>query len=237
MREFLFGKNLAKEVILSNSSINLVYVTNSNQDIIKLARSKKIPIKIVDHNYLSNLVKGTHQGVVLEVENYRYYSLEDILLSSRKEYPVLVILDGLEDPHNLGAVLRTCDASGVDGVIIPKHHSVGLNATVAKVSTGAIEYVKVCEVTNLTTTIKYLKSQGYWIVGAEAKEGSVDFRSIKYDMPVALIIGSEGKGISRLVLEQCDYVVKIPMYGKINSLNASVSCAILVYEIIKYRKE
>ena len=145
------------------------------------------------------------------------------------------MLDSLEDPHNLGAILRTCDASGVDGVIIGKNRSVRLNNTVAKVSTGAIEYVKVAEVTNLNNTIKYLKKQGYWIVGAEATDESILYNKMKYDMPICLVIGSEGKGLSRLVRENCDYLIKIPMVGHVNSLNASVSCSILVYEIIKYR--
>ena len=134
-------------------------------------------------------------------------------------------------------LLRTCDAAKVDGVIIGKNRSVRLNDTVARVSTGAIEYVKVCEVTNLTETIKKLKKLGYWIVGAEYRDTSVDYRSIKYDMPVCLVIGSEGKGISQLVTKNCDYLVKIPMFGHVNSLNASVSGSILIYEILKYHNK
>ena len=150
---------------------------------------------------------------------------------------VIVMLDSLEDPHNLGAILRTCDAAGVDGVIIGKNRSVRLNDTVAKVSTGAIDYVKVVEVTNLTNTIKDLKKKGYWIVGAEAIDESKYYDQMKYDMPTCLVVGSEGKGISDLVRKNCDFLVKIPMLGHVNSLNASVSCSILIYEIIKYHEK
>jgi len=184
---------------------------------------------------LDKLVGNNHQGVALEVNDYSYVSVDDIIKETKLKYPFIIMLDGLEDPHNLGAILRTCDAAGVDGVIIGKNRSVRLNSTVAKVSTGAIEYVKVAEVTNLTNTIKYLKTKGFWIVGAEACEKSVLYTEVKYDMPVCLVIGSEGKGVSRLVSENCDYLVKIPMVGHVNSLNASVSCAILIYEIIKNR--
>ena len=180
-------------------------------------------------------MEGNHQGAVLEIEGYSYVDVDEIISNPKGKYPFIVMLDGLEDPHNLGAILRTCDAGGVDGVIIGKNRSVHLNNTVAKVSTGAIEHVKVSEVTNLTTTIKYLKKQGYWIVGAEACDKSVLYTDIKYDMPVCLVIGSEGKGISRLVTENCDFLVKIPMVGHVNSLNASVSCSILIYEVIRSR--
>ncbi|HEY8444536.1 MAG TPA: 23S rRNA (guanosine(2251)-2'-O)-methyltransferase RlmB [Bacilli bacterium] len=236
MSEFIYGKNPVREAIKAKKNLFALYVTNTNQEIIELAKQNKIDYKIVNQDYLNSLVKGVHQGVVAEVGNYRYYQLDEILNTNSK-YPLIVILDGLQDPHNLGAILRICDASGVDGVIIPKHRSVALNNTVAKVSTGAIEYVKVCEVTNLNSVIKQLKTKGYWIVGAENTPKSVDYASVDYKMPVALVIGSEGKGISRLVLESCDYVVKIPMVGHVNSLNASVSCGILVYQIIEKRKE
>ncbi len=237
MSEYIYGKNAVKESIVNNSKILNLFTLESNQDIIKLAKEKNLKVKIVDNNFLNKLVKGVHQGVVIEVKEYEYYSVDEIINSAREKMPLIVMLDGLEDPHNLGAILRTSDAAGVDGVIIPKNRSVGLNATVAKVSTGAIEYIKVSEVTNLTQTLKHLKSKGYWIVGAEATDKSVDFREVKYDMPTVLVIGSEGKGISRLVLEQCDFLVKIPMFGHVNSLNASVSCSILIYEIIKYRED
>lgn len=235
MKEYIYGKNTVKEALVVNKRIIKLYVTQNNNDFISLAKQNNVEYKIVDNNFLNKLVNGNHQGVVLETEGYSYVDVEDIIKSAHKEYPLIVMLDSLEDPHNLGAILRTCDASGVDGVIIGKNRSVRLNNTVAKVSTGAIEYVKVAEVTNLNNTIKYLKKQGYWIVGAEATDESILYNKMKYDMPICLVIGSEGKGLSRLVRENCDYLIKIPMVGHVNSLNASVSCSILVYEIIKYR--
>ena len=235
MKEYIFGKNTVKATLTSNSRALKLYATNKNDELINLAKKNNIEVKVVDNNYLNKLVQGNHQGVVLEIESYSYVSVDDIIKETKLKYPFVIMLDGLEDPHNLGAILRTCDASGVDGVIIGKNRSVKLNGTVAKVSTGAIEYVKVAEVTNLTNTIKYLKTKGFWIVGAEACDKSILYTDVKYDMPVCLVIGSEGKGISRLVSENCDYLVKIPMVGHVNSLNASVSCSILIYEIIKNR--
>lgn len=237
---FICGKNLLRECILNNNSIKCVYINSINHELYKLAKSKNLNIKIVNDDYLKSLIKDNNtkiQGIVAEIADYKYYDLEDIVNNACKEYPLIVMLDSLEDPHNLGAILRTCDAAKVDGVIIGKNRSVRLNDTVARVSTGAIEYVKVCEVTNLTETIKKLKKLGYWIVGAEYRETSVDYRSIKYDMPVCLVIGSEGKGISQLVTKNCDYLVKIPMLGHVNSLNASVSGSILIYEILKYHNK
>lgn len=235
MSEYIYGKNAVKEALINNKRIICLYVTDSNKDFIDLAKKNKVNYKVTDIKTINKMVNGLHQGVVLQVEDYKYSRFEDLLRTNYK-YPFIVVLDGLEDPHNLGAILRTCDASGVDGVIIPKNRSVGLNATVAKVSTGAIEYVKVAEVTNLNQTLKILKDKGYWIVGAEATSKSVDFRSIKYDMPTVLVVGSEGKGISRIVRDSCDFLVQIPMVGHVNSLNASVSCSILIYEIMKYRE-
>lgn len=145
-----------------------------------------------------------------------------------------MILDGLEDPHNLGAVLRTADATQMDGIIIPKNRSVSLNATVAKVSTGAIEYIDVAQVTNLASTLETLKANGYWIIGLDM-EGSIDYKAQDYSGKIAVVIGSEGKGISRLVRDNCDFFVHIPMFGHVNSLNASVSASIIFYEIIRNR--
>lgn len=235
MKEYIYGKNTVKAALLNKNRAIRLFTVNKNDDFISIAKKNNVEVKIVDNNYLNKLVDGNHQGVVLEVEGYTYVSVDEIIKETKLKYPFVVMLDGLEDPHNLGAILRTCDASGVDGVIIGKNRSVKLNSTVAKVSTGAIEYVKVAEVTNLTNTINYLKTKGFWIVGAEACPKSVLYTEVDYNMPVCLVIGSEGKGISRLVSENCDYLVKIPMVGHVNSLNASVSCSILIYEIIKNR--
>lgn len=237
MSELIYGKTVVLSALEANRRFYNVYISYSKDldEIIFKLKEKKIPYKEVPKSFLDKKTKGVHQGVIAEVEEYKYYSLSDIIGSTKSSYPLLIILDGIEDPHNLGAIIRTCDAAGVDGIIIPKHRSVRLSDTVAKVSTGAIEYVKVAQVANLTNTIKELKKNSFWIVGAEYNSKSVDYTTLKYDMPVALVIGSEGRGISRLVKENCDFLVKIPMKGKVNSLNASVSAGILIYEIIKYR--
>ena len=234
-KEYIYGKNTVKAALMNSGRSCKLFTVKKNDEFINLAKKNKIEYEIVDNEFLNKLVGNNHQGVALEIKDYSYVTVDDIIKDTKLKYPFVIILDGLEDPHNLGAILRTCDAAGVDGVIIGKNRSVKLNSTVAKVSTGAIEYVKVAEVTNLTNTIKYLQSKGFWVVGAEACSKSVLYTEVKYDMPVCLVIGSEGKGISRLVSENCDYLVKIPMVGHVNSLNASVSCAILIYEIIKNR--
>ena len=170
-----------------------------------------------------------HQGVIAEVDSFPTYRLDEII---KTENNLIIALDGLEDPHNLGAILRTADAAGVSGVILPKHRSVRLNSTVAKVSTGAIFTVRCVEVTNLVMTLKELKKAGYWVFGAEVSKDSQNYTDIKYNMPVVLVLGSEGQGLSRLVKETCDSLIQIPMLGTINSLNVSVSAGIIVYQII-----
>lgn len=237
MSEYIYGKNAVKAALEYPKRIICLYIEDSNKEFISLAQKIRINHKIVTKQVINKMVSGLHQGVVCEVQDYQLYHLDDIINKSTHTPALLVILDSLEDPHNLGAILRIADAVGVDGLILPKNRSVGLTGTVAKVSTGAIEHVRVSEVVNLVTTIKYLKSKGYWIVALENTPEASDYRMIKYDMPIALIVGGEGKGISRLVLENSDFLVKLPMYGHVNSLNASVSCGIMLYEIIKYRKE
>jgi 23S rRNA (guanosine2251-2'-O)-methyltransferase len=173
-----------------------------------------------------------NQGVVAYVEEYEYVDLYDVLKAS--DAPFVVILDGLEDPHNLGAVLRTAEATKVDCVVIPKHHSVSLNDTVAKVAAGAMDLVNVAQVTNITNTIKELKKLGLWVVGLD-RDAPMQYTEIDGKMRIAIVIGSEGKGISRLVKEQCDFLANIPMNGKLNSLNASVSAALMMYHVLLQR--
>lgn len=238
---YIYSKNSVKESI-DNNSVKLLYLNSQNHPFFKIAKEKKINYKIISDKEMDKLIGGIqkvlHQGVVALVEDYKYYNIEEVVNSAKdKEYPLLVMLDSLDDPHNLGAILRICDAAGVDGVIIGKNRSTRLNETVARTSTGAIEWVKVSEVTNLTQTIKYLKENGYWIVGAEYDEKSIYYDKGTYDMPICLVIGSEGFGISDLVKKNCDFLVKIPMVGHVNSLNASVSCGILVYEILNKRNK
>ena len=227
MEQYIFGKN-AVNIALKNDSVSKLFLKKGNKEYDKYRiRKEFVDLKVLDK--LSN--QGNHQGVVACVEGYKTKSLDYIISKAKsKEYPLILLLDGLTDPHNLGAILRIADAIGVDGVIYGKHRSVSLNATVAKVSTGAIETVDVCEVTNLTQTLKTLKDNGYWIIGTDLTE-SKDYRAVDYKMSTVLVIGSEGEGISRLVKKECDYLVKLPMYGTVQSLNASVATGILCYQI------
>lgn len=233
MSRIICGKNAVKEALMFGK-VEKIFLQTANEDYINLAKKKGIEFKIVTKEKLDQITKENHQGVIAYAPDYKYYNLNEII--TKKKDSLIVILDGLKDPHNLGAILRTCEATNVDGVIIPKNRSVRLNDTVSKVSTGAIEHVKVCEVTNLAQTIEKLKTEGYWIVGAEHEQKSQNYWDLKYDMPVALVIGSEGEGVSRLVKEKCDFLIDIPMCGKINSLNASVSTAIIIYEIRRQQR-
>lgn len=197
-----------------------------------LLKNRRISTQRVSRKELDKCCMDTHhQGIALYCEDYKTVSVEEMLerIPSGK-LGTIVILDELEDPHNLGAVLRTCDAVGADGVILRKNRSVSLNSTVAKVSTGAIETVPVAMVANLTQTLKQLKEKGYWVYGTDMRNAQ-DYRQPAFDTPVALVIGSEGKGISRLVKEECDVMLTLPMEGTISSLNASVACAVLLYQI------
>ena len=215
-----------------------VYIQNNLKDnkIIELCKRKKVRFELVDKSeFIKKLGNVKHQGIMAEVKEYRYYSIDEILNSIPEgKTPLLLMLDGLEDPHNLGAILRTCDALGVDGVIIGKNRSVGLNGTVAKVSTGAIDYVKVAQVTNLTRTLEDLKKRSFWIVGCDLDQ-SQDYRQVDYNLPLVIVIGSEGFGISRLVKKSCDFNVVLPMVGHVTSLNASVATAVILYQVYNSR--
>lgn len=232
----IYGKNMVLEALRNKDKIKKVYLTKNNLDLVEKYKQKISKIQISSIKELDMLASGNHQGIIAEVEEYSYISLEEVIKKHKDDKNVsFAILDGLEDPHNLGAILRSADASGIDGIIIPKNRSVQLSSTVAKVSTGAIEYVDVIQVVNLVNTIKTLKENGYWIIGLEL-DGSVDYRKQDYTGKIAVIIGSEGRGISKLVKENCDYLVNIPMVGHVNSLNASVSASILFYEILRNRE-
>lgn len=234
----IFGKNTVREAIIKKRPIKTIY-TSIDRWLYELEKSgielPKVKIIKMSQKDMDNKFKGNHQGIAVEIEEYTYESLNNVINKNKnKENVSLIMLDGLEDPHNLGAILRTADATGMDGIIIPKNRSVSLNATVAKVSTGAIEHVDVVQVTNLVQTIKELKSKGYWIIGLEM-EGSVDYKAQDYLGKIVVVIGSEGKGMSRLVKEECDYMINIPMIGHVTSLNASVSASIIFYEILRQR--
>lgn len=237
MKQYIYGKNPIMEA-LKGASVYKIYMLNGHKDlkIFDICKRNQIPLEFVDKKEFDKKVgKVVHQGVMAYIENYRYYTIDEILKDIPKnKQPLLLMLDGLEDPHNLGAILRTCDAVGVDGVIIGKNRSVGLNGTVAKVSTGAIHHVKVAQVTNLTRTLEDLKKKAFWVVGCEL-ENSQDYRSVDYNMPTVLVIGSEGFGMSRLVKKSCDINVVLPMVGHVNSLNASVAASVLLYQVYNSR--
>ena len=227
MSDIVYGKNSFFEALNSNRIIK-AYVLDEGQ-----IKNAHIPYKVVDRKTLDKMSKsGNHQGFLAEVKSFKMSKVEEMI---KKNNGLIVILDGLKDVHNLGAIIRTCDCAGVDGIIYKEHNSVKVNETVAKVACGALEYVKVCEVTNLINTIKYLKDKGYWIVGTDG-QSKQSYTELKYDFNTVLIIGSEEKGISRLVKEECDYIVSLPMFGHVTSLNASVASGILIYNIVNSRK-
>lgn len=237
MAQLVYGKNVVLNLLKKNKEIVFLYIQKSrnDDDVLYLAKKNNVNYKIVDRKVLDNLVNGNHQGYVARIKEYTIYTIEEIIESiPQGKQPLLVALDGLEDPHNLGAILRTAACVGVDGVIFEKNRSVSLNSTVAKVSVGAIDIVKVARVTNLVQTLNKLKNEGYWVIGTDVKD-AVDYRSVDYDMPVVLVIGSEGKGMRRLVKENCDIKVMLPMESDIGSLNASVACAVLLYQIYSQR--
>lgn len=239
--DLVAGRNAVMEVLKGNRSVNRLLVANgssegSMREIIALAKEKGINIQFYDRSKLDAMAPGIrHQGVLAQVPPVQYAELEDILqiARDRNEPPFIVLLDELEDPHNLGAILRTADAAGVHGVLIPKHRSCPLSATVAKTSAGAVEHVPVARIGNMVQTIKRLKKEGLWVAAADMD--GTDYYDTDLTGSLLLVIGSEGQGVGRLIKEQCDFVVRIPMVGKINSLNASVAGSILMYEAMKQR--
>lgn len=237
--QYVTGRNAVLEAIKAGREINKLWINEgsqkgSMQKIVQAAKEQRIVIQYVPRKKLDELAKN-HQGVIAQVAPYRYYHIDDLFLRAeqKQEAPFFLILDELEDPHNFGSLIRTADASGVHGIIIPKRRSVGLTTTVAKASTGAIEYIPVARVTNLARTIDELKERGVWVCGTDAG-ADTDYRELDGTLPIAIVIGSEGKGISRLVKEKCDFLVQLPMKGHVTSLNASVAGALLMYEV--YRK-
>lgn len=237
MSQYVYGKNVVSSMLKDRREILTLYLLEGRKDIetVSLAKSQNIRIKYVSKAELDRLVSGNHQGYVAEVREYKTYSIEEITDSIPEgKLPLIVALDSLQDPHNLGAILRTMSCVGGDGVIIEKNRSVSLNGTVAKVSVGAIDKVKVAQVTNLAQTLRKLKDMGYWVIGTDVNQAQ-DYRRIRYDMPVVLVIGAEGTGMRRLIGETCDLKVKLPMEGDIGSLNASVACGILLYQIYSRR--
>lgn len=232
---YIYGKNVLKEKLNSNERIDRVYLSDkfNDKDIINKLKDKHIKYSFVPNSSLDRKVNGLHQGVVIEINEVETYTLDDLVNNIDKEYPLIVVLDHLEDPHNFGAIIRTCEALGVDGIVIPNDRSVGINATVVKTSSGAISHIKIAKVSNIYATINKLKGLGYWIVSTDME--GVNYNEIDYKVPICLVIGNEGKGVSKIVKDNADYIATIPMSGKVNSLNASVSAGIIIAEIVLQR--
>jgi 23S rRNA (guanosine2251-2'-O)-methyltransferase len=241
--EYIVGRNPVLELLRSGRSVNKIWIAEGSQkgpisQVMSMAKEAKIQVQIVPKKKIDQVADGqVHQGVVALVAAYEYVEVEDLLRKAADlgEPPFLLILDEIEDPHNLGSILRTADVVGAHGVIIPKRRAVGLTSTVAKSSAGAMEYVPVARVTNIVRTMEELKEKGVWMAGTDAT-GEQDIREARFDMPIGIVIGSEGKGMSRLVKETCDFVVRLPMVGHVNSLNASVAAALLMFEVMKQRR-
>jgi len=238
------GRNAVMELLLSKRDINKLLVAKGEKHgsiykIIALAKERKIPIDEVERNKINQMSQTENaQGVIAIVPPFNYQTVDEMLelAKQRNEDPLLLLLDGIEDPHNLGSIIRTAETAGVHGIIIPKRRSALVNSTVSKTSAGAVEHMKIARVNNLNETIRDLKEKGLWIVGTDM---NTDTYYYKQDLkgPIAIVIGSEGFGMSELVKKNCDFIVKIPMKGKITSLNASVSAGIIMYEAVRQRNK
>ena len=230
---YIYGKNVVLEYLKKDLKIDKAYLYKNFNDeyIVESLKSKKIKIEWLDKRDLDHLCPDNHQGIVLRVKDFEYSDIDEMI---NKDDSLVVILDHIEDPHNFGAIIRTCEAALVDGIIIPKNRGVSVNPTVIKVSTGAILNTPIARVTNLVNTMEYLKSKGFWIVGTDMD--GTDYTEIDYSGKIALVIGNEGKGMGDLVSKNCDFIASLPMRGTTNSLNASVAAGIMIYEAIKCRK-
>lgn len=223
----VFGRNVFNEYKNNYKALRKIYLSKgfSDKEIINFIKEKHLKYDVVDNKVLDGMVSGNHQGIVMQIDDYEYASLSDI-----KDENLIVILDHLEDTHNFGAIIRTCEAVGVKTIIIPKDRSVTVNSTVMKTSVGALQYVKIIMVNNIVNTINTLKKDGYFIYAADMD--GINYKDSTFASKTVLVIGNEGKGISKLVRDNADEIVSIPMNGNINSLNASVACAILIYGIV-----
>ena len=238
------GRNAVIELLESGRDINKIFVSNGEKNgsinkILAMAKEKRVIVTEVNRKKLEEMaMSDNHQGVIAIVPPYEYCDIDDILncAKSRNEDPFILILDGIEDPHNLGAIIRTAETAGVHGIIIPKRRAVGVNSTVTKVAAGAVEHMNIARVNNINEAIRYLKDNDVWVCGTD-----IDTNTYYYDQDltgsIAIVIGSEGFGMGKLVKENCDFLVKIPMKGKITSLNASVSAGIVVYEAVRQRSK
>lgn len=237
------GRNAVLELLETGRDINKIFIAKGEKHgsinkIVAIAKERRVVIVEAERAKLNQMaMSDNHQGVIAIVPPFDYCEVEDIIeeAKSKQEKPFILILDGIEDPHNLGSIIRTAETAGVHGIIIPKRRAATVNSTVYKVSAGAVEHMKIARVNNLNETIKYLKDNDVWICGTDMDARNYYYDE-KFDGPVAIVIGSEGFGMSRLVKENCDFLVKIPMKGKITSLNASVSAGIVMYEVVKQRQ-
>lgn len=240
-KDYIIGKNPVMEALRSERDINKILIAESSQrgqmqPLIQLAKEANVIVQFVPKKKIDQISDENHQGVLAYVAAYQYAEMDDLFAAAQKrnESPFFLLLDEIEDPHNLGSIMRTADAVGAHGIIIPKRRAVGLTATVAKASTGAIEHIPVVRVTNMARTIDELKERGIWIAGTDAS-GKQDYRQFDGTLPLGLVIGSEGKGMGRLVRDKCDFLINLPMAGKVTSLNASVAAALLMYEVYRRR--
>lgn len=241
MDELIYGRNACLEA-LNTGKVEELYIQKGNlkgsiEKVIGRAKNKNVIIKTVDKKTLDNMAKGeVHQGVIASISSFEYSSVEDILneAKNREEDPFIVILDEIEDPHNLGAIIRSCETAGVHGVIIPKRRSASINSTVYKSSAGACNYLKVAKVTNINRTIDELKEKNIFVYGTDGDAKSY-YNKTNLTGPIAIVIGNEGKGISMQIKKNCDDLIKIPMRGNITSLNASNACAVVCYEVLRQR--
>lgn len=228
MAQWIYGKNTVMDAVDAGVKINEILVFNQDEKFLSKLQNKKIRFRKVSKRDVDKVASGNHQGIAAQIDDFKFSTVAEIL-SVKAEHRIVVILDQIEDPHNFGAILRTCDAAGVAGVIIQDKRQVDVTPTVAKVSTGATNHMKIAKVPNIIRAIEELKKDGFWIIGTDANNAQ-DYRSIDYKMNCGIVIGSEGKGIRDLVLKNCDLKVYIPMVGSVTSLNASVASALLVYE-------
>lgn len=244
MSEYIIGRNACLELLNSDRTVDKIYIQKGEQKgsilkIIGKAKSMGIHVQEIDRRKLEEITNATnHQGICALVSDFKYSSIQEILSFSREkgETPFLVFLDGIEDPHNLGAIIRTAEVAGVHGIIIPSRRSASINATVEKTSAGATSYMKVAQVTNLSRAIEEVKKENIFVYGADGEAKSLHTKT-NLTGPIALVIGNEGKGISQNIKKHCDELIKIPMFGKVGSLNASNAAAILIYEILRQRGE
>lgn len=219
----VYGKNVLKEIISNNTKVSKAFIYKNFEDK-ELINKLNCKINYLEKKELDKMVEGLHQGVILQIDDYKYFDIDEL-------GDKIVMLDHIEDPHNLGAIIRTCEAAGIDSIVIPKDRGVLVNGTVMKTSVGTLSRVKIACVTNLVNTINYLKKKGYWIIGTDM-DGQ-DYKTIDYSGKIVIIIGNEGKGISKLVSDNCDFIASIPMKGEVNSLNASVAAGIIIFETVR----